>query len=85
MPAALAVIPHSLICIVGKMLTVSLIAVQVPFIHWFGKMPRVQGVVMTAAPVVTPYLFGRAGRQFFLGDVPDDGEAEPLIVRPPCL
>ena len=53
---------------------------QVPFIHWFGSLPRVQGMVANAAPIVTPYLFGRAGRQFFLGDQPDDGAAESLLV-----
>jgi hypothetical protein len=60
---------------------------QVPFIHWFSGMPRVQGVVANAAPVVTPYLFGRAGRQFFLGDELGEGETEALLVSPnlaPC-
>lgn len=53
---------------------------QVPFINWFGGLPRVQGVVAAAAPSVTPWLFGQAGRQFFLLDERDDIEAEPLIV-----
>lgn len=53
---------------------------QVPFINWFGHMPRVQGVVATAVPAVTPWLFGHAGRQFFFTDEPGDEETEPIIV-----
>ena len=57
------------------------LALQVPFIGWFDRLPRVQGVVANVAPRVTPWLFGHAGRQFFLRDVPGGLRPQPILVR----
>lgn len=62
------------------MVTWRQLALQVPFISWLGEGAGVRAAVAAAAPRVTPWLFGEAGRQFFLGDSPLGDGSAPLLV-----
>lgn len=54
---------------------------QVPFIKWMDRLGAVQALVAAMAPRVTPWLFGEAGRQFFLADCALGDGGDPLLVH----
>lgn len=64
-------------------MTQSACGMQVPFIRWMDRLGAVQAFVAAVAPRVTPWLFGEAGRQFFLADCALGNGGDPLLVRCP--